>query len=327
MNAQNPDPTSLPLVTAIVPCYNHARFVIEALESIRTQDYPRLQIVIIDDCSKDSCPSLVRDWVAANPALDVTFIQNEKNLGVCKTMNRALTLAKGKYIALASGDDVWEMETLKEKVLFMDSLPETVAVLYSDAHRVDENGALLSKQFISHWRVFDRMPEGNVNELLWNGNWIPVPTTIIRHSAFDKVGHYDEDLFLEDWDMWLRISRHFHFAYYPKITARYRVVSTSISNSSNDKMNLANELMFTKNLLQGLVPRSVMNKAFNYAIRRIFRRRSVAYQEGLDILQQLMRRYASPRPRYAWALYRCGIGYGCYEFPWSMAKKLKGLFR
>ena len=168
MNAQNPDPTSLPLVTAIVQeCYNHARFVIEALESIRTQDYPRLQIVIIDDCSKDSCPSLVRDWVAADPALGRdAFIQNEKNLGVCKTMNRALALAKGKYIALASGDDVWEPEMLKEKIQFMDSLPEKVAVLYSDAHRVDENGALLSKQFISHWRGhLTTMPEGNVNEL------------------------------------------------------------------------------------------------------------------------------------------------------------------
>jgi glycosyltransferase involved in cell wall biosynthesis len=327
MKTPRPAATSLPLVTVIAPCYNHERFVLECLESIRTQDYPNLQIIVTDDCSKDASPALIREWMEANPSLQVVFIQSEQNRGLCKVLNHAISLATGKYIAMTNTDDVWEPDKLREQVEFMEAQPETTAVVYSDAYQIDENGALLPKRFIESYRSFDRMPEGDINELMWNGNFIPVMTTLIRRSVFEQVGLHDESMFYEDWDLWLRISKDFHFAYFPRPTARYRILTNSMSKSAVDRMNLTNEVMFTKHLLQGSVPKSVRNKAFNYAVRRIFRQKPIAFSEGLDLLNRFIRLYGSPRLFYARWLYRCGLEYKYYEFPLRVVKKITGFLK
>jgi len=319
--------SDFPLVSVIAPCYNQERFVIECLESIRAQDYPNLQIIVVDDCSQDASPKLIRDWIKANPSLQVIFVQNEQNLGVCKSMNRGLNMATGKYIARVDTDDVWEPRKISGQVRVMDSLPETTAVLYSDVYRMNESGALLPRHFIENHRAFNRMPEGNIHEVMWNGNFIPFTTTLIRRSVFEKVGNYDEDLFYDDWDMWLRISKDFHFAYYPEPTAKYRIVNTSISNSSINKMNLADEIMFTKYLLQGLVPKSMRNQAANFAVRRIFRERSIAFGKGLDLLNRMIRLYGSPRLLYAWLLYRCGLEYKYYQLPLWIVKQVTSFMK
>ncbi|HMD53870.1 MAG TPA: glycosyltransferase, partial [Phycisphaerae bacterium] len=269
-------------MTVIAPCYNHERFVRECLESIRMQDYPNLQIIVTDDCSKDASPSVIREWIKANPSLQVTFIQSKKNRGLCSVLNDALKVATGKYIAMTNTDDVWKPSKIRKQMEFMESLPEKTAVLYSDAYLMDENGALLPKRFIESYRSFDHMPEGDIHEVMWNGNFIPVMTTLIRRSAFEKVGLHDESLFYEDWDLWLRISKDFHFAYYPFPTARYRIVTASMAHSGVDRIRLSDEIIFTKNLLNGSIPKSVRNKAFNYAVRRIFRRKETNPEEGLE---------------------------------------------
>jgi hypothetical protein len=80
-------------------------------------------------------------------------------------------------------------------------------------------------------------------------------------------------------------------------------------------------------LLQGDVPKSVRNKAVNYAVRKIFREKPVACRAGLDLLNRFIRLYGSPRLRYARLLYRCGLEYKYYEFPLRVVKKTKGFLK
>jgi glycosyltransferase involved in cell wall biosynthesis len=154
--------SDLSLVSAIAPCYNHERFLHDCLESIKAQNYPNLQIIRDHDGSKDASPSLIRSWIEQNPSLRVTFLRNEQNLGLCKTLNRALTLAQGKYISMIATDDVWEADKLTQQVQAMESLPEKVGVLYSEAFQIDESGSPLPKRFIESHRAFNRMPEGDI---------------------------------------------------------------------------------------------------------------------------------------------------------------------
>jgi hypothetical protein len=79
-------------------------------------------------------------------------------------------------------------------------------------------------------RDFSEMPQGDVQVALWQANFIAPMTTLIRRECFDRVGLYDENLFAEDWDMWLRISRHYEFVFSPEISAKYRIVRTSATN-------------------------------------------------------------------------------------------------
>jgi glycosyltransferase involved in cell wall biosynthesis len=241
---------TMPLVTAVVICYNHERFVVESLESVKAQDYSNLHLVVIDDCSKDGSVEVIRRWLDQFWP-DAVFIAHKKNVGVCRTLNEALAHAKGKYIRLLAGDDRWAPHMLSRQVEFMEHLPEDVGVLYSDAYRMDESGELLPKMFIEFHRLFPKAPEEWIFDTLFEGNFIPAPTALIRLRCFEAVGTYDENLIFEDWDMWLRIARQFRFMYFPVPTAYYRIVSTSMTNTLSAEMKDADHRIVVKCLRRG----------------------------------------------------------------------------
>ena len=217
-----------PLVTVIALCYNHVRFVIECLDSIRNQTYPHMQIIIMDDCSTDDSVTAIHGWIERH-GVECKFIAHRQNQGLCRTINEALNLAQGKYIAMIATDDVWMPEKLAHQAAAMESFPEEVGVLYGDAYQIDEGGGELPGMFIETHRAFEAMPEGNIFSILVESNFIPAMSTLIRTSVYAKTGNYDERLVYEDWDMWLRISRHFKFSYCPRVSTRYRIVSTSLT--------------------------------------------------------------------------------------------------
>lgn len=216
-----------PLVTVIAVCYNHSRFVVECLESIRQQTYRPIHLVIMDDASTDQSLHIIRDWISHN-AIESIFIHHTENKGLCRTLNEALGFAKGKYVSMISTDDVFMPDKLCHQVAQMERLPEDVGVLYSDASQIDEDGRALPKMFIESHREFPKPPEGYIFSTLLEGNFLPAMTTLIRRSCFDRVGFYDERLCYEDWDMWLRISAHYRFVFSPIVSAKYRIVSTSL---------------------------------------------------------------------------------------------------
>ena len=217
-----------PPVTLVALCYNHARFLHDALESIRGQTYENVQVIVVDDSSTDDSAQRVRHWLDQR-ALDWRFVVHERNEGLCRTLNQALSLAIGKYIAFVATDDIWMPDKTARQVAIMESLPESVALVYSDAYLIDENGQMLPDTFI-HWHTGrDGAPEGDLFlELLTAGNFLPAMTTLIRRSALEDVGGYDERLLYEDWDMWLRLSRGYRFTFDREMAASYRVLPNSL---------------------------------------------------------------------------------------------------
>jgi glycosyltransferase involved in cell wall biosynthesis len=181
----------------------------------------------MDDCSKDNSVELIQEWVKNNK-VECSFVAHTQNQGVCRTFNEAIKLSKGKYISLIATDDTWLPDKISRQVEIMESMPEIVGVLYSDAYQIDEIGQRLPSMFIAEHRQFDAAPEGNILEQLIEDNFIPAMTTLIRRSVYDRVGLYDENLAFEDWDFWLRTARNFHFAYSQVPSANYRVVNSSL---------------------------------------------------------------------------------------------------
>lgn len=235
----NTNLTEWPLVSAIVLCYNQGRFAVECLEAIKAQDYPNLELIINDDASRDDSVAVIEGWLAKNPSIKHTFIASKANLGICRSLNNAYRQAKGKYFAGIAADDAWLPGKLRNQVAMMEKLPAKVGLLYSDALQMDEQGKPLPLKFFesagrnSH---FSEMPHGDVQVQLWQSNFVPPMTTLIRRECFDRVGLYDENLFAEDWDMWLRISRHYEFVFSPEISTRYRIVSTSATNGNYGRL-------------------------------------------------------------------------------------------
>jgi glycosyltransferase involved in cell wall biosynthesis len=216
-----------PAVTVVALCYNHERFLIECLESLRAQTFQDFQLIVTDDCSRDSSPQMIEAWLVEYRP-DALFIRHEKNAGLCKTLNEALTHARGEFLSMIATDDVWEPDKIARQLEVMRKCPERVAVIYSDALQIDECGNRLPKQFIEDHRPWIEPPSGKIFTHLADGNFIPAMATLIRRRAIETVGGYDERLTYEDYDMWLRLSERYDFIFHPGIVARYRIVSTSI---------------------------------------------------------------------------------------------------
>ena len=219
-----------PLVTVVPSCYNHARFVVECLESIRAQTYQNVEIIIMDDHSADDSVNIITDWLNTT-GVEATFIAHPDNRGICRTRNEALAHATGKYCAFVSTDDVWLPDKLETHVKIMEEQPDDVAVLYTDAYRMDESGAPIDGMFLETYLAEGQPPPtGNLYEVLLDGNFIPSLTTLVRRSCLLDVGPYDESLSFEDWDMWLRLAQRYRFLYSEVPAARYRVVATSLDH-------------------------------------------------------------------------------------------------
>lgn len=216
-----------PLVTVIALCFNHARFVLECLESIRAQTYQDFELIVTDDCSKDNSPEIISNWLERHYP-QAKFIRHEKNAGLCRTLNEALGQAHGQFIAMIATDDTWEPDKLRVQLEMISSCGEDVAVVYSDAYQMDETGKRLDKNFLETHGIVGPPPHGEIFSRMADGNFIPAMATLIRRKALDNVGGYDESLTYEDFDMWLRLSDRYKFAYLPGQVANYRIVSTSI---------------------------------------------------------------------------------------------------
>jgi cellulose synthase/poly-beta-1,6-N-acetylglucosamine synthase-like glycosyltransferase len=239
-----------PLVSAIVLCYNQARFVVECLEAVKAQNYPNLELIINDDASKDDSVAVIEGWLAQNN-IPYHFFKNQTNQGICHSVNKMLRQARGKYISGIAADDVWLPGKLRTQVEILEGLPGKVGVVYSDALQMDESGKILPERFIGSHRRFETMPAGDIHNIMWEGNFIPAMTTLIRRDCFEKVGLYDETLFYEDWDMWLRLSHSYDFAFSDEVSAKYRIVGTSMIRSQWARMLDAMCQICEKHLRQG----------------------------------------------------------------------------
>jgi glycosyltransferase involved in cell wall biosynthesis len=224
-----------PLVSTIVLSYNQSRFVRETLESVKSQIYKATQLIIVDDCSSDDSVETIERWLHEN-RVDCIFIRHDENQGICKSLNDSLAAATGKYVSMVASDDVWLPDKIVQQVEMMESQPDHVGVVYSDAFQMDEQGHPLPDMFIAAHRKLSEMPQGQILGVLLEGNFIPGMTTLVRRSCYDVVGLYDENLPWEDWDMWMRIARRYSFLYSPTPFATYRRHEKSLSRSDRAAM-------------------------------------------------------------------------------------------
>jgi glycosyltransferase involved in cell wall biosynthesis len=160
-------------------------------------------------------------------------IINEQNLGITKVRNNALRASTAPLVCSLSGDDYYHDDRLERQVAAFANFDDNVAAVYSDERVVDEN----DEEIISSWLLRigkspEAPPEGRIWESLYPRNWIPAPATMIRRSAIEAVGGYDESLLFEDHDMWLRLADRFEFRFLPATLVTYRDLSSSLSHSS-----------------------------------------------------------------------------------------------
>jgi alpha-1,3-rhamnosyltransferase len=189
-----------PLVSVIVPVYNHAGYIKQTIERIVNQSYGYefIQLIVIDDFSTDESARVVQELDMIH---GFELVVNTENKGLCVNLNYALTLVKGKYVCITGSDDYWEHNKLELQVACMEEKPE-IGVCSGNVIRVDSNGVELEK---------DKQIDAPARTYSFRDVFMrdfPFSTTcaMIRKTVLDEVGNYDVNLKIEDYYMWLKIS-------------------------------------------------------------------------------------------------------------------------
>ena len=213
-------PADGPRVTVLMPVYNAAATVREAIESVLGQTYGDFQFLVIDDGSTDNSAEIIRSYGDARIRLEF----NEVNVGVVSTLNRGLDMAQGEYVLRMDADDVCLPDRLSQQLKFMDKSPK-VGACGTWVTTIGEKAGRILKYPCS--------PEDIKAHLLFH-NAIVHPSVCLRRAAFiDNDLRYDDRYpHAEDFELWQRASRRFPLANVGQVLLKHRVHEQSITRQN-----------------------------------------------------------------------------------------------
>ncbi len=216
------------VLTLVMVNYNQGYLFEDCLRSICDQKLSDVELIVIDDKSPDNSVEQIESLLDRYK-VTANFIKNEVNKGICGNLNLALSVAKGKYFSFIAADDWVEKDCHINMISALETSADNVATVYGDSKVVNEHKKLLFGSYIEHFRPdLKRPPQGNIFKDLLNGNFIPANITMSKTDVLRKLGGFDENLKLEDYDMWLRVSRKYDFLYVQNAVGDYRILENSL---------------------------------------------------------------------------------------------------
>ena len=170
---------TMPKVSVIVPIYNQAGFIRETVESVLSQDYPNIELVLSDDGSTDGTSDVLREYAAGEPER-VKLIASEENTGIAGAFNRALDAHTGDYVAWLGGDDVMLPGKLSRQIAALESHPEAIGCCH-DAEVFDSESGRAYGRFTEVYNGRRGVRDGGV-ELLLDPGYLMLPSTMMVRS-------------------------------------------------------------------------------------------------------------------------------------------------
>jgi glycosyltransferase involved in cell wall biosynthesis len=216
---------TLPTISVIIPLYNGARFIVQALDSVFAQNIQALEVIVVDDGSTDGGPDIVSRYAATH---DLTLLR-KPNGGQSSARNLGIRHSHGELIALLDQDDVWYPDHLEELAQpFAEDPHKMLGWAYSNLDEITEDSRLRVRAALS---VSDIHPKMELGKCLAEDMFILPSSSMISRAAFDAVGGFDEELCgYEDDDLFVRLfAAGYRNVYVEKPLAQWRVYSGSTS--------------------------------------------------------------------------------------------------
>ncbi len=228
------------LVSVIIPAYNHENYVQETINSIINQTYQNIELIIVDDGSRDSTWQKIRalENKCKERFSNISF-ETQENQGTCATLNKLLSKVQGEFVYLIASDDIAKPKAIEIELDFLKHHPDYGLVVgnseiidlkskvcYWDKKRNIEYSKIKAKYrtFVDHAKIgnkyFNNKRFGTY-ETLYMGNYIP-NGYLIRKNILDKIPKFTAKAPLEDWFMMLQLSKYTKFKYINKILFSYR---------------------------------------------------------------------------------------------------------
>lgn len=187
-----------PLVTVVIPCYNHQNYVIDSIKSVISQDYHNIELIIIDDGSSDESVKAIETCIDECESRFTRFrFYSRKNKGLSSTLNEMLEWSKGKYFCGLGSDDILLSNKISGQVAFFEENPDC-EILSAYVNHIDEKGNCIKQEERLEFKKF------SFTDVLQQSYYIPAPTIMYKTATLKTIG-YNPDFVLEDWFMLLSI--------------------------------------------------------------------------------------------------------------------------
>jgi glycosyltransferase involved in cell wall biosynthesis len=239
-------------VSVIIPCYNHANFLADAIESVRTQRWPATEIIVVDDGSTDASSSV------ASRFQEVHLIR-QPNRGLSTARNAGLAASRGDILIFLDADDVLRPDGVEAAVRALESNPDAMMV-FGRVEYMDESGCPME-------HPIPRVASNFYEEFL-RRNYIRMPgMAAFRRQVFDLVGGFDPTCSpTADYDLYLRITQRFPVAVHDAVVARYRQHAASMSKDG--RLMLASILKVLKRHRRGARHDPALYAAYRAGVQR-----------------------------------------------------------
>lgn len=298
------------LVSVIIPTYNRANFLPEAIDSVLAQTFKKIELIIIDDGSTDNTDEIIKKYEGC-----LTYVK-QKNLGVSAARNHGISIANGNFIGLLDSDDIWLPEKLTKQIALFQKYPDTGMAgggcKYVNQKNQEVGRPLIPAENITNCEleIYTAMP-GSISNCL------------IKKSVLDKIGYFNEEYAVsEDRDLYMRISRN-----YPVRAVQEATVVIRLHNAPRgDNRSLRRVLSIRKKINKTIPSRILRRKANAWLYYNLFTRVSkdnkakALYFIGLSFLYYPLR--ILPQLRRAQPLIEHYLPDKVYSFVVGIVKKV-----
>jgi glycosyltransferase involved in cell wall biosynthesis len=209
----------MPLVSVIMPSYNHARFIGESIESVLDQDCQDLELVIVDDASADDSRRVIEAYQTKDSRIRAFF--HETNMGIAKTVNEAFDATRGRFVAHISSDDLWVKHKLQRQLAILEE--DDNLVVYGDIQSIDAEGDAIASEKAKQRKRPEAKRSGDILPDLIEGNFVGGQSMIYKRENAQAIRHDEELKYVNDWKYVLDLAERCKFHFIPECLAKYRI--------------------------------------------------------------------------------------------------------
>ena len=209
----------MPAVSVLMTSYNHEAYLVESIESVLNQSFDDIELIIIDDGSKDGSVKIIEQYAGRNPKIKAIY--HSRNMGIAKTLNEALEEAEGEYIAIASSDDLWVSNKLARQMEVLSRNNDLI--VWSNAYIIDEKGNDTGLLWSRRYKISQKKKNGAILfELLW-GNFICPQSLILKKEIAESIRFDPAINYAVDYRFLISVSKKHDFFYIEEPLVKYRV--------------------------------------------------------------------------------------------------------
>jgi glycosyltransferase involved in cell wall biosynthesis len=272
-------------ISVIVPAYNSAHFISRTLRSVLAQSHRALEVIVVDDGSRDETQAIVEAMIKEDPRLTLVRTHNR---GVSSARNIAMALSKGEFIAPIDADDIWHPEKLARQLTKMRAGGPNLGLVYCWSRGIDENDRVILPAWNNIGVRGRVLKDLIVRGVVGNGS-----TPLIRRRYMEAVGGYDESMALnEDWKLYTELAAVCEFDFVPEFLTGYRlhVQSASMTPTRAMEQAIANTTAWIKATWPEMPAELLDDRAYTNALYLAFLAiRRGEYREGCRYIANAVR--------------------------------------